>query len=474
MTCCLNPLGRQMEQVALEPLFPDRSTGEPLSQQLVRRLRTAIQAGTIPPSSRLLSTREMARCLGLARNTVTSAVEQLVAEGYLHAHVGSGTFVSAHISASPQPSAATMRPPPAEALSVIDAAKCADVLIKQCGVFRIGALADEEFPVRVWQSLLRRHLASGGPYDLREAIAAHMRQFRGLLADANRVIITNGTKDSVNLVTQVLTAPGDAVVVEDPGCPVVGAAFSLRHLNVVPVPVDDEGIVTHDLPHAKLAYLTPSHQFPLGGSLSLPRHRAVLEWARENDAYIFENDSDCEFAFDPRPAPAMQPMDADGRVIYAGTFSRTLAPGLRLGYIVVPSHLTKAFECASQLSSIGQPDYVQAALAEFIESGSFGRHVRRINEVYRARRNALADALSRSVPGSFRVGESSMGLHVVLHAPSRFDDVAAAASLPPDLYAVPLSSLCVNRTECRGFVLGFGSATPEALRTAAAGFASYL
>jgi GntR family transcriptional regulator/MocR family aminotransferase len=473
--CSAFHLARMEESGPIESLFPDRDSDEPLGHQFTRRLRQGIECGLFKPSSRLLPRRELALRLGLGRNTVSSAIEQLIAEGYLESRVGSGTFVVASVikhatAAKPE---APRKPPGTDRFrAAYGIFKAANGL----GPLRAGVPDLSHFPYAAWARITRRKLArlseflelteSKGEPELCEAIAQHVRQFRGVLAQASQVIVVEGTQAAIRLATDVLFAEGDSMVIEDPCYQFVHAALRARNISVLPVPVDEDGIDVALAPGARMAFVTPSHQFPLGSTLSLERRRALLAWARSNDAYILEDDYDSEFAFDRKPLPTLQSIDRDGRVIYIGTFSKTLAPALRLAYLVVPPHLAGTFAVARVFSTLGGTRYVQATLADFIAEGHFARYVRRMTRTYDERRRAVVRLLEESLPRDrFTLGQAHAGLHVAVVAASDFDDVAAAQALEREgTHVQPLSAFCVARSDCRGFVVGYGAAPlPETL-----------
>jgi GntR family transcriptional regulator/MocR family aminotransferase len=463
----------------LEPLFPDRSSDEPVGRQFARRLRQAIESGLYKPSSRLLPRRELASRLGLARNTVTSAIEQLIAEGYLESRVGSGTFVVANVvrPALEVDDAPRVLPASARRLEL-----ARDVLRSPAmghGVLRAGVPDVTEFPYAAWSRIARRKLAGLSEYlvykdlyneakgepALCAAIAQHVQQFRGISTGPERVIVVEGTQAAVRLAADVLLADGDGALVEDPCYPFIRIAFHAKNLRLHPLPVDIDGMDVTGAPPARLAYVAPSHQYPLGVRMSLERRGALLQWARANDAYILEDDYDSEFAFDGKPLPTLQSIDRDERVIYIGTFSKTLATALRLAYLIVPAHLASTFAIARLVSSLGGMRYVQATLADFLAEGHFVRHVRRMTQVYEERRKALVHLLEDGLPNrGFSIGGTNAGLHLTILAPPGFDDVAVAAELANEgVYVQALSAFCIERTDCRGFVVGYSAGPLDAV-----------
>jgi len=461
------------EPIGLEPLFPDRDSDEPLGRQFVRRLRLAIENGLFKPSSRLLPSRELALRLGLSRNTVTSAIEQLIAEGYLESRVGSGTFIVGEIVRRPIFEETAPRTLPAGAERFLAVRPLLERYGMTSGPLRAGIPDLAQFPHATWARITRRKLAelsnyleygeSTGNRELRKAIVQHVQQFRGITTEPHCVIVLEGTQAAMCLAMDVLLADGDSALIEDPGYPLARATFETRKIRLVPVDVDNDGMKIELAPAASLAYVSPSHQFPLAAALSVERRHLLLEWARKHDAYIVEDDYDSEFAFNGKPLPALQSLDRYGRVIYVGSFSKTLAPALRLGYIIAPQQLAEAFSVARLLATLGATRYVQATLADFLSEGHFARHVRRMTRSYWERRRALIGVLNEGLPKDrFTLSFGNTGLHIAVVAAPDFDDVAVTKALSEEgIFVEPLSSFCVARRDCRGFALGY-SAAPTA------------
>lgn len=465
-----------IEPIDLEPLFPDRASGEGLGAQLLRRLRGAVESGFFPAGSRLLPSRELAQRLGVSRNTVITALEQLIAEGYLEARIGAGTFVTDVLHKARERSVARRRPLPTSPSKLAAVKERLDAAGSTFGPLRVGAPDLSAFPLRTWQRLKRQHLAAAGAHldygipagylPLRQAISRHIAQFRGVVAEPDQVIVVEGTQGGLHLSAFVLMRCGDRVAIEDPGYQNASAVFMAHGLELYGVPVDDDGIRTDLLPErASLAYVTPSHQFPLGGALPLARRTELLDWAHRTDAYVVEDDYDSEF--DTHPLPALQSLDRDERVIYIGTFSKTLAPGLRLGYVVVPPHLAETFRSTREITSLGASAELQATMADFIAQGHFSRHVRRMATSYERRRHLVVNELAKNLPRGFSVGPAHTGLHVAIGGPADFDDVRAANSMPGGQRVMPVSQLCVERTDCKGLVMGFSAGSDEAVTIAA-------
>ncbi|HTU82988.1 MAG TPA: PLP-dependent aminotransferase family protein [Candidatus Acidoferrales bacterium] len=467
------------EPLPLEPLFPDRSSGQPLAEQLTRRLRDAIENGALPAGTKVLGSRQLAKRLGLGRNTVALAFEQLSAEGYLESKRGSGTVVAEARFERPRraPISTAGRPPQADRIASLRA-HFDDATGR--GALRPGMPALSMFPWKSWNRCVR-HAAelegnlgygpASGLRVLREAIAQHVRQFRGIAADPEQIVVVEGAQAAMHLAAIVLARSGDTIAIEDPCYALARAAFGAAALRLHPVRVDRDGIRSGELPkQARFAFLTPTHQFPLGGTLPLVRRLEVLAWAEQRDAYVLEDDYDSEFTSRVRPLPALQSLDRNERVVYIGSFSKTLAPGLRIGYAIAPPHLASAFRTGRASTSLGTSIALQAALAQFVKTGAFARHLRRMNAAYEERRSALVHALQPLARRGFEIGPMQVGLHVALTSKQPFADRAVASSLEGQRL-VALSSLCLKRSDCFGFVLGFTNGTSEEIARAAGALA---
>ena len=466
------------EPLSLEPLFPDRENGEPLGAQLTRRLREAISSGTLAGGTKMPGTRQFAKRLGLGRNTVALAFEQLIAEGYLEARTGSGTFVvpsgfaREHAQrASPGNARTTQANRRSSSLRGYFQASTGR------GPLRPGSPDRSAFPLETWKRCARRALdvysddlgyaPASGLRALREAIASHVRHFRGISAHPDQIIVVEGAQAALHLATALLARSGEGIAVEDPCYALARAAFELAGLQLRCVPVDGEGLRTDRLPRgARLAFVTPTHQFPLGGTLALRRRRDLLEWADACDAYILEDDYDSEFTMRLRPLPALQSLDRHERVIYIGSFSKTLAPALRVGYLIAPAHLASAFRAARASTSLGVSLHLQATLAGFMNGGHFARHIRRMNAVYERRRSILREIIEPLSRRGFKLGPMEVGLHVAVIARQGFDD-RELSSPDSEQRLVALSALCVKRTDCAGFLLGFTNGSDEDIARAA-------
>ena len=398
-----------------------------LSGQVYRQLRAAVLDGRLRPGDALPPSRELAERLGLSRNTISTAYARLGAEGFLAGRVGAGTFVSGSAAAgqglrsAPEGRGLTPRAVWREVPELWH--RPGDVPAYD---FRVGLPDAGLFPDTTWRRLMARELRPSrlraalygnpsGEVRLREAIARHLGLSRSVQAGADDVLVTSGAQQAVDLIGRVLLEPGDCVAVEDPGYPMVRLLFQSQGARVVPVPVDAEGLVVDALPDAaRLVYVTPSHQFPLGMAMSLERRMRLLAWARRRNRVIVEDDYDSEFRFDGRPLEPLQCLDRSGLVVYVGSFSKVLLPGLRLGYLVAPASLRPALRAARMVTDWHNPIASQAALARFIEDGSYVRHLRKARREYRARRQRLERALARELPGHVESIPGAAGLHLAV------------------------------------------------------------
>jgi GntR family transcriptional regulator/MocR family aminotransferase len=432
-----------------------------------RALRESLRDGRLAPGDRLPPTRALARDLGISRTTVATVYERLTAEGFLEARVGSGTYVSGVAATPPRCAAGALSPRRSWRWGPTPVSGSAPVPPFD---FRLGIPDAALFPFETWRRLLtsesrlREHRPGtyadpAGLERLREAIARSVAYGRGVRADPAEVVVTSGAQQALDLVARVLLEPGDVVAVEDPGYGNARDLFASHGAEVVPVRVDGDGLVVAELPpEARLVYTTPSHQFPLGIPLSLARRRELLAFAAQHDAAIVEDDYDSEFRFSERPLEPLHALDESGRVIYVGTFSKSLLPSLRVGYLVAPSTVVGALCAAKQLTDGFSAIHVQAALARFLQEGLLARHVRRAAKVYAERHALVREALDglpvEPVP-------SSAGLHLAAFAelPADFGRRAAAAGV-----AVDTIGQHRIRPGPDGLVLGYGAAVTDTIR----------
>lgn len=451
----------------------------PLHRQLYEALRRAMLDGKLVAGDRLPSSRELTADLKLSRNTVVAALSQLSVEGYLVSRVGSGTYVSDTLPRSltrPRSTSATTHP---DDLSRRGASLSSSFCAAQLEVqpFTPGIADFSAFPVALWQRLQNKHWrmtypdmldysSSGGYAPLRRAVADYLRVFRSVPLEVDQVIITSGTQQSLELCAQMLADHGDTVWLEDPAYWGAVKAFMATGLHLHPVKVDQHGMAPssqdeHSAP--RMIYTTPSHQYPTGGVMSLQRRQHILALAATHNAWVLEDDYDSEFRFSGPPLSSLAGLDRDERVLYLGSFSKVLYPGLKLGYLVVPKRLVGAFKQAHyDLNRPGQMP-LQAALAEFIELGHFASSLRRARQSYAQRRQCLLEALAPCLKDNMaQISGAEQGLHLCLRLPVTLDDRALADALAQQGILVrPLSAYCLERSDLRGLVIGYGYATLE-------------
>lgn len=462
----------------------DRSQGG-VGRQLAEALRKAISRGELAAGERLPSTRALAVSLGLSRGTVNEAYEQLMAEGCLEARAGSGTQVALALDkpSVPAPRRPKKREDQAPSLpeSVSRYAAMADKLSPLPSVpFSIAVPEDEVAMDDHWRRLSNRVRASpsaapSGYCDprglpaLREAITEYLRKARAVSCGPENIIVTEGTQQGLYLAAKVLLNVGDVAWAEDPAYPGLTAVLEERGIQVPRITVDTQGFdvarAVKASPDAKAAFVTPSHQYPMGMPLSMSRRLALIEWARNSGGWIVEDDYDSELRYAGHPFPAMQGLDCD-RVIYLGTFSKVLAPSLRLGYAVVPDCLVKAFAGARALMGRGSPLADQHVVAAYMREGYFETHIRRIRGVYAERRQALIDALRLELP-ELQIQPSDQGMHLVVWLPDELDDVTvAAAACTAGIALRPLSPMGSTSLKLSGLMLGFGGFSIDQIKAA--------
>jgi GntR family transcriptional regulator/MocR family aminotransferase len=462
-------------------MAPEASAPARITQRICESIKSQIASGLMGPGALLPSTRALAAEWGVSRTTVTAAYEQLIAEGYLEARQGARTQVARGLGRAPKP------PDQTEPLAVPDrlsayGQRVAEFVLppvtdegRMVADFRYGDLAADDFPVFAWRKAIggallrrRRRLRYGDPSGsprLREALQGYLWRARGLRCERDQIIVVNGSQQGLDLCARLLLDPGDRVVMENPGYALARQVFVAAGSEVVPITVDQEGLRTDALPEARLAYVTPSHQFPLGGVLSAGRRRELLAWAGRSGARVIEDDYDSEYRFDIAPIPALQALDDAGRVIYLGTVSKTLSPTLRLGYLVVPPELSAAFAQAKRLTDRHSPGLEQEALADLIGSGAYERHVRRVRRRNGERRDALLAALSVTLGDAATVVGADAGLHVVVwlnRIPMAQEDAFIARAHAAGLGLYPITPLYVPtpmaaRPDTAGLVMGYAS-----------------
>jgi len=463
----------------------------PLNRQLYEAVRRAILTKQLHAGSRLPSTRSLAVDLEVSRNTVLLAFEQLLGEGYLETRSGSGTFVAnsvpdellrtgtrrggpAAAATGRRPVARRARALPATVMTTSDKRRA----------FEPALPALDLFPIQLWTRLIAKQWSRNGPElldslaygdaaghaRLRTAIAQYVGAARGVACEASQVIVTNGLQHSLEMICRVLLEPGESVWFEEPGYPAARSALAAAGAQVVLVPVDAKGLdVTAGLAKSatpRLIYVTPSHQFPLGVTMPVARRLQLLDAARRGDAWILEDDYDGDYRHRTAPVPAIHGLDTDGRVIYLGSFSKSLFPALRLGYLIVPPAVVETFMRARALAGRTLPAIDQLVVADFIELGHFERHIRRMRAAYRERQEALVQSAAKHLAGLAVVEPTDAGMHSLAWLEKIDDAAASREAAEENLEAAPLSAFCGEVKLPDALVLGYGAVTPRQIRVA--------
>lgn len=444
-----------------------------LTARIYRQLRDAVLDGRLHPGERLPPTRELAQRLDVSRNTVAAAYERLTAEGFLISRVGAGTFVQAGPLGQSRPRAApagTGVRPRAQWRATPSFAQ--STTPQAAYDFSVGVPDPGLFPLETWRRLVAHVLRpsvlrattygdSAGHAGLRAAIARYVGTSRSVVAGADDVLITQGAQQALDLIGRILIEPGDRVAVEEPGYPPARQLFRSMGARVTGVPVDAEGLDVSAIPGGtRLVYTTPSHQFPLGTSMSLTRRAALLDWAEQDDAVVIEDDYDSEFRFSDRPLEPLQSLDRNGRVIYVGSFSKTLLPMLRLGFLVAPASLRPALRWAKQLTDWHGDLVTQSTLARFIDEGLLARHVRKATREYAGRREQIETLLRTDFAGLLDIVPSSAGLHLCTRiAPQATVEVGdlLPVALNAGVRVESLANYCDDVPGQPGLVIGYGS-----------------
>ena len=478
MTCLYDHYAAPVKTTApgILAIAINRSAREPLYQQVYDRLRDAIVERLLTAGQRLPSTRTLAVELAISRIPVLAAFEQLLAEGYFESRAGSGTFVSAslpdHMRALKRPSTGKSRPAGPRLLARRPAMllrKRAEPWLEGFGAFRMSEPALDHFPFSIWSRVVARHsrrragLNYGSPMGdmaLRQALTVHLRTARGVRCEAGQIMVVSGSQQALEITARVLLEPGQPVWIEEPGYGGARDALLMAGARLVPVPVDHEGL---NVPagikacrRARAAYVTPSHQYPLGATMSAARRLQLLDWAQTHGSWIIEDDYDSEYRYESQPIAALQGLDRDARVVYIGTFSKVLFPALRVGYLVIPADLVDRFSAVREAMDICPPALNPAVLADFIAEGHFARHLRRTSLLYRERRSVLVDSLQRLLSPRLTVVGADAGIHLVALHDRPWDRPIAQKAAQQGLWVMPLSACYLGRPKHHGLVLGYG------------------
>ena len=481
-----------MKRVAsgILPFIPvDRRARKALHRQIYDAYRGAIIEGRLRPGQRIPSSRGLASELCVSRFPVLNAYAQLLAEGYLESRVGAGTVVSSSLpeqltSCAPaggQFATSRSGPRPVVRRSFLPRAESSAPWLHGWGAFGVGQVAVDQFPVHIWSSLVARRCRSMdaksfhygdqmGSKALRETLASYLRAARSLRCEAEQVMITSGSQQALEISARVLLDSRNSVWIEEPCYRLAREVFALTGCHLVPVPVDQEGLdVAAGIKRchkARTVFVTPSHQFPLGVTMSASRRFQLLDWAQRAGSWIIEDDYDAEYRYESLPIASLQGLDANGRMIYLGTCSKVLFPSLRLGYGVIPPDLVDHFLAIRRAMDLGPPTFYQEVLADFIAEGHFARHIRRMRVLYGERRRVLVDSIDKELGSRVNVLGDEAGMHLAVTLPNQsLDTEIAERAARQNLRIWPLSPSYLGGAR-PGFILGFGSASVEEIPAA--------
>jgi GntR family transcriptional regulator/MocR family aminotransferase len=457
----------------------DRKDSKPLYRQVYDAYRMAIVGGNLRAGQRVPSTRLLAGELGISRIPILNGYAQLLAEGYFESRVGTGTVISRSLPDQGAFLPANNR--------IVDVRSGSRKLSRRSaipasferfpwrrgwGAFGVGQVAFDEFPFGVWNSLITRHCRNAvaksldygdpmGSEGLRNAIATYLRTARAVRCEAQQIMIVSGSQQALEITARVLLDPGDRVWMEEPGYRLARNVFVLNGCTVVPVPVDYSGMNVsfgiRQCRHAKAALVCPSHQYPLGMTMSAGRRLELLDWAEHSGSWIIEDDYDSEYRYESMPITSLQGLDTNARVIYVGTFSKVLFPSLRLGYLVIPTDLIKRFLAVRLAMDITPSSFFQAVLADFIQDGHFSRHIRRMRVLYGERRSVLTESIRKCFGYGVDIIGGQAGMHLSVTLKGINDREVAERAARRSLWLVSLSPSYLSNVSRQGFILGFGS-----------------
>jgi len=469
----------------------DRASRTPLSRQIYVQVRSAVLSGALGAGTRMPSSRAMAAQLGVARTSVVFAYEQLLAEGYVESRHGSGTFISGEVAAlasrrrrAPRTIKRTVVPTLARVFPDFERSAVQD----EARPFNTGRTLIDARTAETWRSLTHVAVRRLGPNDfgytdpaglaeLRANLCDYLRVARAVRCEPDQLVITAGTQQAIDIAIRVLLAPGDEVWVEDPGYPLTHAQLLLAKVRPYAIPVDAQGLIVdagrRTAPRARVVFVTPSHQFPTGVAMSMSRRLQLLAWARQSGAVIVEDDYTSEFRYSGPPLASLQGLDDAEQVIYVGTLNKALFPGLRIGYAVIPRPFLQAFIGARYLIDRQPATLQQAVVSEFMQQGHFAAHIRRMRQLYREQRDALAETLRRRAAGALEVALPDQGMHLVAYLRDGSSDMAIEAAARRAGIVVRAISRFYRKARPRpGLMLGFSGFPRQLIVPAAARLAT--
>jgi GntR family transcriptional regulator / MocR family aminotransferase len=480
----------KVSEVIAPVIAVDRRNADPLHKQIYDGFRTAIVRGNLRPGQRVPSSRSLGDELKISRLPVLNAYGQLLAEGYFESRTGAGTFVSESLPESltictrktPQAASTDSGPRPVARRSLLLPEYQKPPWAGGWGAFSLHQPAFDHFPFSVWSSLLMRHSKSPrwgaihnvdplGSQGFREAICEYLRTARAVRCDPCQVMVVSGSQQALEISARVLLDTGTAIWVEEPGYWLARKVFAGAGCRMVPVPVDEEGLIVSAgikrRPEARAVYVTPSHQYPLGATMSAARRMQLLNWAQSAGSWIIEDDYDSEYRFESAPISSLQGLDGNDRVIYIGTFSKVLFPSLRLGYIVIPHDLVGHFSAVRLAMDIFPPYLYQEVITDFMREGHFARHIRKMRLLYGERRTALVNQLCDQLGPEVKVRGTQAGMHLAVTLPGGFSDLEVATrAAGKGLWLWPLSPCYLGKLAQQGLILGFGNTAAEEMTRA--------
>ncbi len=476
----------------------DRNASIPLHRQIYDAYREAILRGNLRPGQKVPSSRDLARDIEVSRFPILHAYTQLLAEGYFVSSLGAGTFVSNSLPEQVMSVKGPVRdslprasgPRPVAHRSSLFPVFEGSPSLRGWGAFGVHQPAFDQFPFKTWASLVYSHSRNPKAHALhhvdplgserfRQAICSYLRTARAVNCEPGQIMVVSGSQQALDLTARVLLDPGSPVWVEEPGYILERTMLTAAGCRIIPVPVDREGMnVAAGIAKcrmARAAFVTPSHQYPLGSTMSASRRLQLLNWAQSSGAWIIEDDYDSEYRYESRPITSLQGLDVNARVIYIGTFSKVMLPSLRIGYIVIPADLVERFVSVRVTMDIFPPYLYQEVLADFMNMGHFGRHLRKMRQLYGGRRTMLVKSLQSEFGDMLEVHGAEAGMHLAVTLPKGMrDKEIAAQAAREDLWLWPLSPSYFGNKPRQGFILGFGSTPADQIPRAVGRLRSFL